>query len=112
MFNPNRFVQFCESACDQANPWTLIHAELLEIVADPSTIARPPEGDRQAWRLHRSPTLTILHTTYPPALKAMPHNHGSWAVVSVYQGQEDYVVYARAGSALVPITTNSIRAGE
>jgi len=42
----------------------------------------------------------------------MPHNHGTWAVVSVYQGQEDYVLYARAGSALVPVSTNSVRVGE
>ena len=42
----------------------------------------------------------------------MPHNHGTWTVVSVYQGQEDYVVYARAGSGLIPVATNSIRPGE
>jgi predicted metal-dependent enzyme (double-stranded beta helix superfamily) len=112
MFDPTRFVQFCKDACEQADPSALIQAELLRIVADPAAIARPPEGDRQAWRLHRSPTLTVLHTTYPPALKAMPHNHGTWAVVSVYQGQEDYVVYDRNGNGLVPIATNCIRAGQ
>jgi predicted metal-dependent enzyme (double-stranded beta helix superfamily) len=48
----------------------------------------------------------------PRSLKAMPHNHGTWAVVSVYQGQEDYVVYARAESALIPVTTNTIRVGD
>lgn len=112
MFDPTGFVRFCIDACEQSNPRTLIHAELLRIVAIPSAIARPPEGDRHAWRLHQSPTLTILHTTYRRSLKAMPHNHGTWAVVSVYQGQEDYVLYARAGSGLIPVTTNSIRAGE
>jgi predicted metal-dependent enzyme (double-stranded beta helix superfamily) len=30
----------------------------------------------------------------------------------VYQGQEDYVSYARAGTELTPITTTSIRPGE
>ena len=112
MFDATGFVGFCIDACKQSKPWALIHAELLRIVANPSAIARPPEGDRQAWRLHQSPTLTILHTTYPRSLKAMPHNHGTWAVVSVYQGQEDYVLYARAESGLIPITTNSVRVGE
>lgn len=112
MFDPSGFVEFCIDACQASNPWTLIHAELLRIVANPSDIARPPEGDRRAWRLHRSPTLTILHTTYPRSLKAMPHNHGTWAVVSVYQGQEDYVVYAPAESGLIPVATNSIRPGD
>jgi len=112
MFDPTGFVRFCIDACEQSDPWVLIHAELLRIVANPSAIARPPEGDRQAWRLHRSPTLTILHTTYPCSLKAMPHDHGTWAVVSVYQGQEDYVLYARAGDGLVPVATNSVRTGE
>ena len=112
LFDPNVFVRFCMDACGQSNPSALIHAELLRVVASPSAIARPPEGDRQAWRLHQSPTLTILHTTYPRSLKAMPHNHGTWSVVSVYQGQEDYVVYARAGSGLIPVNTNSVRPGE
>lgn len=112
MFDPPGFVGFCAEACEQSNPWTLIHAELLRIVANPSAITRPPEGDRQAWRLYRSPVLTILHTTYPRSLKAMPHNHGTWAVVAVYQGQEDYVIYARAESGLLPLATNSIRVGD
>jgi predicted metal-dependent enzyme (double-stranded beta helix superfamily) len=42
----------------------------------------------------------------------MPHNHGTWAVVSVYQGQEDYVVYAPTESGLIPVATNSIRPGD
>ena len=42
----------------------------------------------------------------------MPHNHGSWAVVSVYQGQENYVVYAADGSGLTPVSANSVRPGE
>jgi predicted metal-dependent enzyme (double-stranded beta helix superfamily) len=112
MFDATGFVRFCVDACGQSNPWTLIHAELLRIVANPSAISRPPEGDRQAWRLHRSPELTVLHTTYPRSLKAMPHNHGTWAVVSVYQGQEDYVLYARAGSSLTRLSTNSVRPGD
>jgi predicted metal-dependent enzyme (double-stranded beta helix superfamily) len=112
MFDPTSFIRLCIDASEQSNPWTLIHAELLRIVADPSTIARPPEGNRQAWRLHQSPTLTILHTTYPRSLKAMPHNHGTWAVVSVYQGREDYVAYARAGSELRAIAAASVQPGE
>ena len=51
---------------------------------------------------HKIPSLTEGYAAQP----------GTWTVVSVYQGQEDYGLYARDGSGLTPISVNSIRAGE
>jgi predicted metal-dependent enzyme (double-stranded beta helix superfamily) len=112
MFDPTLFVRFCLGAIDRPDAPAHIRAELLRIVAKPNEIAPPKQGDRHAWRIHRSRHLTVLHTAYAPSLRTMPHDHGTYAVVSVYRGQEDNVVYKRAGRTLSVSEHQSIRPGE
>jgi predicted metal-dependent enzyme (double-stranded beta helix superfamily) len=112
MFDPEGFVRFCQKARTAKDAPAIIHAELLRIVAAPPEIAVPRIGDFRASRLHRSPTLTVLHTAYPPSTRTPPHNHGTWAVVSVYRGREDNVVYERAGRSLTATGRESMHAGE
>ena len=112
MFDPVDFVRFCEAALDAPDPPAIIHANLLRIVANPEEITSAPAGNREAWRLHQSPRLTVLHTTYPRSLRTPPHNHGMWAVISVYRGREDNVRYARADARLSVSGRRSIHPGE
>lgn len=49
-----------------------------------------------------SPELTIFHATLPPGFVNAPHDHRTWAVVAVYEGEERNVFYARRDGALVP----------
>jgi predicted metal-dependent enzyme (double-stranded beta helix superfamily) len=39
--------------------------------------------------LHSEPGLTVLHTVVNPGFVSPPHDHRTWAVVGVYDGQED-----------------------
>ena len=39
--------------------------------------------------LHRSPDLTVLHIAWTPGMQLNPHDHGMFAVVGLYGGQED-----------------------
>ena len=112
MFDPGKFVVFCQSALDARDAPAIIHAELLRIVARPQEIIPPSAGNREAWRLHRSPRLTVLHTAYPRSLRTPPHNHGTWAVVSVYRGREDNVRYVRSGATLIVSGHQTILPGE
>ena len=112
MFDPATFVRFCLAALDSRDAPAIIHARLLEVVAKPEEIASPPAGNREAWRLYRSARLTVLHTAYPRSLRTPPHNHGTWAVVSVHRGREDYVRYVRSGTTLVVFGHQSLRPGE
>ena len=112
MFDEGSFVLFCQDAIDQPDAPFIIQAELRRIVARPAEITLPPSSDRQSWRLHRSPRLTVLHTTYPPSLRAIPHSHGTWAVVSVYKGREDSTVFVRDGRNISVAQRISINPGE
>ena len=112
MFDPEDFVRFCQAAVNTPNAPVIIYERLLRVVASPTEITPPPGDNREAWRLYQSPSLTILHTTYPRGLRTPAHNHGAWAVVSVYRGREDNVRYARSGSNLSVLGCQSIHPGE
>lgn len=43
--------------------------------------------------LHSEPGLTVLHTVVNPGFASPPHDHRTWAVIGVYDGQEDNTFY-------------------
>jgi len=43
--------------------------------------------------LHSEPGLTVLHTVVNPGFVSPPHDHRTWAVIGVYDGQEDNTFY-------------------
>jgi predicted metal-dependent enzyme (double-stranded beta helix superfamily) len=49
----------------------------------------------------RSESLTVFHAALAPGFRNAPHDHGTWAVVAVYDGTERNVFYRRQGSTLV-----------
>ena len=112
MFDGRSFVRFCQDAIDRPHAPSIIQAELHRIVARPAEITLPPSSDRKSWRLYRSPRLTVLHTAYSPSLRAIPHSHGTWAVVSVYRGREDSTVFERDGPTISVARRISICPGD
>jgi len=49
--------------------------------------------------LHSESGLTVLHTVVNPGFVAPPHDHRTWAVIGVYDGQEDNTFYHLIGSS-------------
>lgn len=45
--------------------------------------------------LHRSEDLTILNVIWGPRMTVMPHNHNMWAVIGIYTGREDNILWRR-----------------
>ena len=43
--------------------------------------------------LHASPGLLMLHAVVSPGFVSPPHDHRTWAVIGVYNGQEDNSFY-------------------
>jgi predicted metal-dependent enzyme (double-stranded beta helix superfamily) len=43
--------------------------------------------------LHSEPGLMMLHTVVNPGFVSPPHDHRTWAVIGVYNGQEDNTFY-------------------
>ena len=58
-------------------------------------IGEMPFVPQVAWSqlLHSEPGLTVLHTVVNPGFVSPPHDHRTWAVIGVYDGQEDNTFY-------------------
>jgi predicted metal-dependent enzyme (double-stranded beta helix superfamily) len=112
VFDVKEFVEFCKSALALSDAQGSIAAELQRIVSNPGSISAPPPDDPNAWVLHRSESLSVLHTSYPKSFHTPAHDHGAWAIVSVYRGYEKNVLYERKEAEVEPIGQATIRAGE
>jgi predicted metal-dependent enzyme (double-stranded beta helix superfamily) len=102
-------------ALDAPDAAAAVHELLREVIASapPRELRRALLGAAAAERtsgmprfgqhvLVDSPALTICHATLPPGFVNAPHDHRSWAVVAVYEGEERNVFYERRDGALVP----------
>ena len=52
--------------------------------------------------IHRDPTLTIMNIIWPPGIITEPHNHNAWAVIGIYQGREDNLLWQRTETGIAP----------
>jgi predicted metal-dependent enzyme (double-stranded beta helix superfamily) len=50
-------------------------------------------GTGSSQLLHSEPGLTVLHTVVNPGFVSPPHDHRTWAVIGVYDGQENNTFY-------------------
>lgn len=105
MFNVNAFVK----ACQGKQPST-IKEILTEALRDPASITKAlaafgagkdvSQGAMGDMLIHHAPDLTILKAAVPPKFKSPPHNHLMWAVIGVYDGQENNYFYRRTDTGL------------
>ena len=117
MFDLEAFIDACQRLVRE--PHAPKHAlELMRAaVADPAAVARavtPLDGRANALDapLFRSPELTVLNATLRPGFVSIPHDHGMWAVIGIYEGEEANTFYRRAGDGLEPSNHRTIHAGE
>lgn len=97
MFDLEQFVADCRTALDGEQAARNVREVVARAVSDPSGLMRglgePKQGGIHA--LHRSPELTIINVLWQPSMIVMPHNHALWAVIGVYSGREDNILWRR-----------------
>lgn len=62
--------------------------------------------------IYRDDALTMMNIIWPPGIITEPHNHNSWAVIGIYQGREDNLLWAREGDGIKPVGALTLSAGE
>ena len=100
MFNVNAFVNAC-----QGQPPSVIKELLTDALRDPESVTKAlmafgegkdvSKGGVGDLLIYKAPDLTILKAAVPPKFKSPPHNHLMWAVIGVYDGQENNYFYRR-----------------
>jgi len=105
MFNIDHFVQAC-----QGQPPSVVKELLEAVLRDPESIKEAlatvgtgkdvGEGSMEDRVIYRAPDLTILKAAVPAKFKSPPHKHLMWAVIGVYDGQENNYFYRRSNEGL------------
>ncbi len=101
MFDLDRFKADSIAAAAQGSA-NAVREVVVRAVGDPGAVRTALGEPRRAevQILHRSPDLTILNVIWGPRMTVMPHNHRMWAVIGVYVGREDNILWRRlAGEA-------------
>jgi predicted metal-dependent enzyme (double-stranded beta helix superfamily) len=97
MFDKDQFIADCRDALQGDRPSFNVRDVVSRAISDRAAICRqlgePKAGGIQP--LIRSPELTIINLCWPSNIVVMPHNHAMWAVIGVYDGREDNILWRR-----------------
>ena len=97
MFDRDRFVAECRAALEGDRPSRDVNEIVSRAISDPSAlIGELGSPDSVGLKtIHRSAELTILNAIWPVGQIVMPHEHAVWAVVGIYAGREDNILWRR-----------------
>ena len=97
MFDKDQFVADCRAALDGAASSRNVREVVARAMGDSAAVLRGL-GERKPGGIvpiHRSADLTIINVLWPSNMVIMPHNHNTWAVIGVYGGREDNILWRR-----------------
>ena len=116
MFDLQEFIVSCKQSVGAPDGARRVLDLMRSVVGDAEGIksALPGESGRaiRDLSLFRSSELFVLSATLYPHFKSPPHDHRMWAVIGIYEGQENNTFYRRSGKGLEEINRREIRAGE
>jgi predicted metal-dependent enzyme (double-stranded beta helix superfamily) len=95
MFDLDRFRSECCAVADRGAAQQTICEILARAVEAPGAVLKALGEPRRAevQTLHRSADLTILNVIWGPRMTVMPHTHNMWAIIGIYTGREDNILW-------------------
>jgi predicted metal-dependent enzyme (double-stranded beta helix superfamily) len=97
MLDKEQLVADCRAALETDHPSKTVRDVIARAVSDPAAaiagLGEPTGGGIDV--LCRSPELTVINVTWRPRMVLMPHNHEMWAVIGIYAGREDNILWRR-----------------
>ena len=111
MFQLDRFIDDCRAA---RNDQLAVRDLVARAVADPRSLVgalgEPQRAGVQA--LYRSDELTVLNLVWGPRMMVMPHNHEMWAVIGIYTGREDNILWHRTPEKVEAFSAKALFEGD
>jgi len=97
MFDLDRFKADCCAAVTERAALQAVREVVARVVEVPTAIPKALGEPIRAevHTLHHSSDLTILNVIWGPRMTVMPHNHEMWAVIGIYTGREDNILWRR-----------------
>jgi len=97
MFDLDQFIADCRAALEGERASRNVRDVMARAVSDPAAVIKGL-GEAKFGGIvpiHRSSELTVINVFWPPSMVIMPHNHSMWAVIGVYGGREDNMLWRR-----------------
>ena len=97
MLDLDQFIADCRAARAADRSSKTICEVIKRAVSDPAGLLKSlGEPDRAGIKdIYRSPDLSILNVVWAPHMMVTPHNHHMWAIIGVYGGREDNILWRR-----------------
>ena len=91
MFDKDQFVEELRAARNESDSMDAISEVIAKAIEDPASIVRAlgAPGRGRAEQLYADESITISNIIWGSEMWVPPHDHLMWAVIGVYQGQED-----------------------
>src|SRR4051812_15971354 len=101
MLTQEKLIADCKAALDGDCSSRNVRDVVASAVSDPAAVilalGEPKQSGIQ--KIYRSPELTIINVLWRPGMIVMPHNHALWAVIGIYSGREDNILWRRLPEA-------------
>ncbi|HEX5052839.1 MAG TPA: hypothetical protein VFZ65_13765 [Planctomycetota bacterium] len=108
------FVADCVAANHGEHAQDAVKEVLARGVREPRTMLKAVGEPSQAGLtvFHRSKTLTIFAAAWTPQMSLMPHNHLMWALIGIYTGREDNILWRRSERGLTAFGAQCLFEGD
>lgn len=86
----------------EADPVNAVREVLTRAVSDHASVLKGLGEPKIAGMdvLLRSRTLTIFAATWTPQMNLLPHDHEMWALIGIYTGREDNILWRRRDNGI------------
>jgi predicted metal-dependent enzyme (double-stranded beta helix superfamily) len=117
MFDLDGFVESCRRLAREPHAPKRVLELMREVVADPEAVKQgvPPLAPNVGVLdepIFRSSELTVLNVALRPGGLSIPHNHGMWAVIGIYQGKEANTFFRRTEHGLEEANRRTVETSE
>jgi predicted metal-dependent enzyme (double-stranded beta helix superfamily) len=113
IFDAQGFVDDCLAAVATDDPIAGVSRVMEKAISDPAALlAAVDKGGDGVVSLCMSETLTALQVSTEPQIKSPIHNHLTWVVIGMFEGEEKNYFYRREGDGIVLAEERTLRAGD
>jgi len=110
MFDVESLLSDCRDALGDPDAQRAVREVLIRTLERPGPVSEAlgkPVGGLDI--LYNTPELTVLNAIWAPGMHLYPHDHRMWAVIGIYGGAEDNVMFRRGPERIVPAGGRTIR---
>ena len=110
----DRFVAECVAASKEGDPQAAVKEVLARAISTPKAVLAALGQPEKAGinSLHRSKTLTIFSASWTPQMNLVPHNHLMWALIGIYTGREDNILWRKTSGTIEAFGAKALFEGD